>query len=224
VDSTNAMAEAYRHTRERVIGLVTEPGAGLDRPVPACPAWCVHDLVAHLVGMPTAIAAGQLPTGPLQEWLDGLVAERAEVPVQHLAQDWRALDPALPSLLGRGAGLLLDDLAVHEHDLRAALGRPDPAALEVDVVLPRALQALADPVAAAGLAPLEVRSPEGVWATGEGRPGWSLDVGPWEALRALSSRRTAQELRALPGGGDAEPYLSVLDAHLPLPRASLNET
>ncbi len=54
-------------------------------------------------------------------------------------------------------------------------------------------------------------------------PGWTLEVAPWEAVRALYSRRTADELRGLPHHGNVEPYLAILDAHLPLPTTSLNE-
>jgi hypothetical protein len=43
------------------------------------------------------------------------------------------------------------------------------------------------------------------------------------AASAGNSRRTADELRALPSDGDAEPYLALLDAHLPLPGHSLGE-
>ena len=46
---------------------------------------------------------------------------------------------------------------------------------------------------------------------------------PGRPCAALYSRRTAEELRALPGDGDAEPYLTLIAAHLPLPERSLGE-
>ncbi|MCU1380948.1 MAG: hypothetical protein JWN29_3931, partial [Acidimicrobiales bacterium] len=48
-------------------------------------------------------------------------------------------------------------------------------------------------------------------------------VDPWEAIRVLQSRRTADEIRALPLSGDVEPYLAVLADHSPLPVTSLGE-
>jgi hypothetical protein len=39
----------------------------------------------------------------------------------------------------------------------------------------------------------------------------------------IYSRRTADELRALGGSDNIEAYISVLDAHLPLPVNPLNE-
>ena len=126
-------------------------------------------------------------------------------------------------MLNGPAGLLFDDLAVHEHDLRGALRRPDHDALEAGAALPSGLAALSGSFVAAGLGAVEVRGGSQVWRSHDGPVGWALLVEPWEALRALSSRRTADELRALPSEGDVEPYLPVLDAHLPLPAASLCE-
>ena len=76
----------------------------------------------------------------------------------------------------------------------------------------------------AGLAPIEVRCGERVWRSHDGEPGWTLLVDPWEAVRAINSRRTADELRALSSRGNPDPYLPLLDAHLPLPAESLGES
>lgn len=215
---------AYARTRGRVIGLLAAaPDDELQRVVPACPAWTVHDLLAHVVSMPAAISSGRRPTGPIGEWLTELVAERAEQPAEVLAQEWQALDDELDALLSGPSGLLFADLAVHEHDFRGALGCPDHAALEVEAMLPRTIAAFKGPLQEAGLAPIEVRAGDRVWRSHEGEPGWTLVVDPWTAVRALNSRRTAQELNALPSDGDASPYLPILDAHLPLPAQSLGE-
>ena len=215
---------AYRRTRDRTIEVAgaADPEA-LTRPVPACPAWSGADLVAHVVGMPVALAAGDLPSGPLDQWLDELVAARRGRSVDELADEWRAVDPALPTLLDGPAALLFADLAVHEHDLRGAVDAPDHAALEVDEILPRTVAAFAGPLRAASLGALVVESDGGTWQSHDAEAGWTLLVDPWEAVRAVNSRRSADELRALPHRGDPEPYLAVLHEHLPLPAASLHE-
>jgi hypothetical protein len=74
-----------------------------------------------------------------------------------------------------------------------------------------------------GLGAIEVRDTDRVWTSGDGPIGWTIEVSAWEAVRALNSRRTADELRSLPGTGSAELFISVLDGHLPLPSASLGE-
>ena len=221
---TESLFPAYARTRERVIELLAAvPGDELDRVVPACPDWTVHDLLAHVVSIPAALAAGRLPTGEIGDWLSELVAERAEQPARALADEWQALDKELDALLSGPSGLLFADLAIHEHDFRGALGRPDHAALEIDAMLPRTIAAFKGPLQEAGLAPIEVRAGDRSWRSHEGEAGWTLVVDPWTAVRALNSRRTAAELRALPCRGDASDYLPILDAHLPLPPVSLGE-
>jgi hypothetical protein len=173
--------------------------------------------------MPAAIAIGAFPSGSITDWLQGLVEDRRNQSVGELIEEWLALDTALPALLQGPSGLLFDDLAVHEHDLRGAVGAPDHAGLEVELMLPRTLATFAVPLHQAGLGAIEVRHDDRMWRSHESEPGWTLAVAPWEAVRALYSRRTADELRALPHDGNVEPYLSILDAHLPLPTASLNE-
>jgi hypothetical protein len=215
---------AYLRTRERVTELLSAAAeAELERQVPACPAWSVQELLAHLVSMPAAITAGRRPSGPVGEWLEELIVERKGQSSGELIAEWQSLDGELAGLLGGSSALLFGDLAVHEHDLRGALTKPDHAALEVDEVLPRTLAAFSKPLRAAGLGAIEVRNDSGVWRSHDDAVGWTLLVDPWTAVRAVNSRRTADEVRQLPALGEATPYLPVLDEHLPLPAESLGE-
>jgi hypothetical protein len=180
--------------------------------------------MAHVVSMPAAIAIGALPSGSIAEWLQNLVEDRRGQSVDALMEEWLSLDTALPALLHGPSGLLFDDLAVHEHDLRGAVGAPDHRALEVEILLPRTLSGFAELLRQAGLGAIAVRHEDRMWHSHHSdKPGWTLEATPWEAVRALYSRRTADELRELPHDGDVEPYLTILDAHLPLPTTSLNE-
>lgn len=217
--------EAYAQVRGRVEELVRAADPDdLVRVVPACPQWRVRDLLAHVVSMPAAIGAGRKPSGEVNAWLDELIAERSQQPVEGLLDEWKQLDEVLRPLLAGPAGLLFPDLAVHEHDLRGALGKPDHDALPVEELMPRTMAAFRRPLREAGLGAIEVRSGGASWRTSDEPVGWTLLVDPWEAVRALGSRRTAAELRALPAEGDCEPYLKILDEHLPLPTQSLGET
>ena len=218
------LLEPYLQTRGRMCAVLADASADdLARTVPACPAWSAKDLVAHVVSMPAALGSGRMPDGDIGEWLQRLVEERRGQDAETLVTEWLALDDAIAVLLGGTAGLLYPDLAVHEHDLRGALGRPDHAALTVDTMMPRTLAAFANPLRDAGLGAIEVRNGGRTWTSHDADPGWVLLVDPWEAVRALNSRRTVDELLALPGEGDARPYVPVLDAHLPLPTRSLGE-
>jgi hypothetical protein len=214
----------YQRTRERVCTLLLDatPDA-LARTVPACPAWSVHDVAAHLVGTPAELAAGNFPTGDVGAWLQSIVDARREVEIRSLVDEWHQLDGTIEPMLEGGGALMFGDVAVHEHDLRAALDQADHDAMEVDTLVTFALEFVATPAADAGLGAVVVEHDGTSWRSHDADPGWTLRVEPWEATRALYSRRTADELRALPGDGDAEPYLPLIEGHLPLPERSLGE-
>ena len=223
-DPPDELFAAYVSTRARMAVLAESLDPGdLSRAVPACPLWTVFDLMAHVVSMPAAIGNGELPPGSVTAWLQGLVEARRDQSVGDLTEEWLSLDGAISAILNGPGGVLFGDLAVHEHDLRGAVDAPDHGALEVEVMLPRTLAAFAKPLRHAGLGAIEVRHDDRIWRSHDGPPGWTLDVTPWEGVRAVNSRRTAAELRQLPHEGDVEPYLAILDAHLPLPTRSLNE-
>jgi mycothiol maleylpyruvate isomerase-like protein len=215
---------AYSNTRARMLELATSlTPSDLRRTVPACPLWTVFDLMAHVVSMPAAIGRGESPPGPVGDWLQGLVEARRSQSVVALTEEWLSLDGSISAILNGPGGVLFGDLAVHEHDLRGAIDAADHTALEVEVMLPRTLAGFAKPLRQAGLGAIAVRHDDRMWRSHDTEPGWTLDVTPWEATRAVNSRRTAVELRTLPHDGDVEPYLAILDAHLPLPTTSLNE-
>jgi hypothetical protein len=217
------LLDAYRAVRDRMCTIALDLDAdGLATTVPSCPEWTVHDLLAHNVAIPAAIAVGDLPAGDQQAWLDGLLAARRGRPVPELVAEWAQLDEVVAGVLSATA-VLLDDLATHEHDLRAAVDRPDHAALEADLVLPAALDALSAGLLDRGLGAVVVESPQGSWASHDAEPGWTIRASAWEAFRAVGSRRTADELLALPGAGGGAAYVEVVGAHLPLPRTSLRE-
>jgi hypothetical protein len=216
--------EPYQRTRERVCTLFLDatPDA-LTRTVPACPDWSVHDVAAHLVGTPAALAAGNYPTGDVGAWLQSIVDARHDADIRSLVDEWHALDRAIePMIQGPGA-LMFGDVSVHEHDLRAALGHPDHGAMELDALVTFALGSFETPARDAGLGAIAVEHDGRSWRSHDADPGWTLHVEPWEAVRALYSRRTADEMRALPADGDAEPYVALVEAHLPLPEQSLGE-
>lgn len=217
---------AYAATRDRMIAVALDASDGeLGVRVPSCPEWTAHDLVAHCAGIPIVLTSGAGPTGDIQTWLDGIVAARRDVPVAELVEQWRGCGEAVRPIVESSGGMLVVDVLTHEHDLRGALGRPgDRDTPELRAGLQLFADLLAANVTAAGLAPLAVACPDGTRAaSGAAEPGWTLLVEPWEASRILGSRRTAAEVLAAPARGDAQPYLAVIEGHLPLPEESLAE-
>jgi hypothetical protein len=183
----------------------------------------VHDLAAHLVGTPAELAAGNFPSGDFSGWLQNIVDVRRGQDIPAVVEEWHGLDPAIEPMLQGPAALMFADVAVHEHDLRGALGRPDHDALEADAILTFVLERYASAARDAGLGAIVVEYNDSSWRSHDADAGWTLRVEPWEAVRALNGRRTADELRALPADGDADAYVAIIGGHLPLAEHSLGE-
>ncbi len=214
----------YSSIRSRVTDTVAALDAAVwSRPVAACPAWTLHDLLAHMALLPAALASGDLPTGDVQQWIDDLVADGRQRTAVDLAAAWPDGPAIAPYLAGHA--LLLVDLAIHEHDARATIGLPPLRDRpEVGFVLDCTLQGLGPTFRDAGLGSVEVTFDGRSWRSDGGQVGWSLHVDPWEATRLLESRRTADEILATPGSGGGPAYVAALHGHSPLPAHSLGET
>ena len=225
----NRLASMYFDIRERVIGAaVMMDDDQLATRVPACPDWTVQGLVAHLVAMPMAIVAGDIPDavmggGDPTPWLARLVADNQHRTIPDLARWWASDDDALAATLA-GAGLLLADLFTHEGDLHGAIGstahRNTP---ELDSQIDAAMAGLQKGITAAGLPPIAVDNGTERRVSAEGTPGWTLQTGFWEAHRVFNSRRTPEELLDIPHDGDPSIYFDVMHDHLPFPSGTLGE-
>ena len=219
------LSAGYHATRQRIAELVRPlDEKALATTVPACPDWSVHDLLAHVVGIPEALSQGDMPGADIQGWLDGLVEARRERPVDELLERWETCAPTASAIVDASGGQLFADVISHEHDLRAAIDQPGARGLpEVRAAVQVLLDLLAPDITKAGLGALVIDSDGVRWASHVSKPGCTLHVDPWEATRVLMSRRTAEEVRALPATGDVGPYLAVLHDHSPLPETSLGE-
>jgi uncharacterized protein (TIGR03083 family) len=230
---THPMAVAYRATRARITGLAAErlDDATAGSIVPACPDWTVRQLCSHLAGVCADLVAGNRPSGDVQAWVDAQVEARADRSVGELIDEWNAAGPAFEQLIvdrPKGYAGLLYDIVAHEHDLRAVVGSPgardsDGVRLSVDIVA----ASLTRDLAVRELGAVQVVSDDGRWLAGEGEPALTLDLtgqqdGTWQLLRALGSRRSTAQLRAMPWVGDLDRYLPAI-AHQPLPVTDLVE-
>ncbi len=214
----------YGDVRGRMLDLARSASVDqLQSTVPACPDWTAQQLLTHCVSMPAALGSGNFPTGDLDAWIDAILAERSGRSIDELATEWLSVDDTIAGMLSGGGAVLFDDLVVHEHDLRGALGAPDHSAIDAAACVPRCLDSTVAQLEARGLGAIEVHSDGEVWRSHDAPTGWVLEVSPWEATRVLYSRRTADELRSFGGCDDIEPYIALLDEHLPLPKVSLDE-
>jgi uncharacterized protein (TIGR03083 family) len=223
-------ADEYAATRASVRTLLADcDDAAAATRVPSCPDWTVHDLCAHLVGVPAALVArDNPPKGDNQEWVDRLVAERADRSVAELLDEWDAVGPAFEGLmrkLPQAFGGLVYDAVAHEHDLRGALGRPggrdsDGVAASLAIMVPMVERDLTATQPTPGT--LRLRAGGHEWVVGAGEPTVSLSTTPFELMRLLGSRRSRRQVQDAPWEGDVAPFVDAL-AHMPLPSSDIVE-
>jgi len=222
-------SSAYGSCRERI----SEIAANLDpedltRKVPACPEWSITDLVAHLAGVAEDFAAGNLDKAGSDAWTRAQIARRSKLEMSSLLGDWdaisRQLDPRLDEIPAGVAAMLISDAVTHEHDLRGAVNLP--GARDVDAVwvaLDRNVRRFGKKIKDAELPSVVVCSEDRKWQAGVLEQSVELRGDRFELLRALTGRRTVQEITSLAWTGDAKPYIELVSSY-PVTRNSLSES
>lgn len=200
--------------------------------VPATPGWTIRDIISHLAGDVSSVASGDFPgqffsafgepdaVVSLNEWTSEHVRSRSDLSLNEVLEEWEANATAVTDMM-RGEKpwpegippiadrILLTDLGVHQQDIYGALGierdREGPlvkmgAAGYVAVVLGFRLPS-------AGLPPLRVLAGDSERVSGEGEVGATVSASRFELFRALSGRRSPEQIRAYDWDGDPEPYI-----------------
>lgn len=166
------LGAVYLDVRARIVDLVLDGDSSAR--VPACPDWSVHDVVAHLTGIPADILAGNLADNATEAWTRAQVETRRAKPIEAVVAEWADVGFRMAELMddfpGRTAEQLIADISTHEHDIRGGLGIPGARAsaavmIGVDFVATTFLHV---GLAALGAGPLEIRSGECTWIVGTG--------------------------------------------------------
>ena len=234
----HGIGAAYAEGRERlsalVVGLSDEEAATT---VPGCPEWSVADVIAHLAGVCADVVAGNIEGVATDPWTDAQVKARRGRPIADIVAEWSEVGPQVEAFAdhfpGRTGEQIILDLTSHEHDVRGALGRPgarESTGVDIAVNLLVTLGLHAS-VTSRELAPLEVRSGDRRWVVGTGgasideeaagaamytgaplpepgEPAGSVQVDGFELFRALTGRRSADQIRQWDWSVDAEPYVA----------------
>jgi uncharacterized protein (TIGR03083 family) len=237
------IGEAYLEVQGRLIEAVEERDADVSAAVAACPGWNVHDVLAHHVGVVVDVARedlgefGELSFGILEQWRDSQVQrmrdaltarqveERRDQDVSALVAEWRTATTALLPLL-RGeipvpatlppfiGVILVNDLVVHETDIRAALGLPRAAAsAALSVALAGFSASLENRIRILGLPALVLVYDGKERRIGEGPVGATLSADRHELVRVLAGRRTREQILGLTWTGDPDPFVGVLSEY-----------
>ena len=217
--------QAWRDAFDRVCALVERlDPAAFATMVPACPDWTVRDLLSHMVGLGADVLAGDEPDDHNSAWTQRQVAARRGRPGADLLAEWRGLAEPLMAWMREHGSRPLNDVVIHEQDLRGAVGvvggrDSDGLRIVRDRMAGRFARALD------GLPPVALVSGEWTWCS-QGEVGDAVvvvEAAAFDLARALTSRRTADQLRSWTRRGDVAPYLAAFATLGPLPTAPLPE-
>jgi uncharacterized protein (TIGR03083 family) len=195
---------AYRDVRVRVTELLRDrPAADVEQLAPATPEWRVRDVVAHLGGVCDDIAHGNMSGVATDAWTQAQVDKRRDWDFARVLDDWTehatTVEPMLDDI-GEPIGQMLFDAWTHEQDVRGALGEPggrDCAAAEIALAwLVATNRAAADAGTDVGPS-LALVLPEGTVVLGSGETRYTLRTTRFELLRAITGRRSVEQVRAL---------------------------
>jgi len=202
----------YRESRGRITDLVSSlDETALATPTPACPAWTVHDVLAHLAGATADVIGGRLEGAGGDAWTAAQVEARRHASTEDLLAEWSEHAPALESMIPSVPQMirLPADCLTHEQDIRGAVGRPggDPEALAWGAGL--MLESWNRRIEAEGLGAIRVRAPGIEERTlGSGDPTSAVTApGVFEVFRALLGRRSREQVAAWAWDVDPVPYL-----------------
>jgi uncharacterized protein (TIGR03083 family) len=196
---------AYPALRDRICALVL--GADADVPVPACPGWTVRNVLSHVVGVTTDVLAGRIEGVATDPWTAAQVDARRDAGITALVDEWRANAEAFDALIpamGAVSGQLVFDTWTHEQDLRGALGVPghrDAPELQLAV----------DFLCLWWKPRLRVEAGTLAFPEPESAPDATVRTSAFEFVRAVSGRRSAEQVAAYEWEPEPRPELLRFD-------------
>lgn len=212
--------DSYLAAEARIGELVA--GAAPDRRVPACPAWRVRDVVAHLAGLCQDWVTGNLDGYASADWTDAQITRFAGSSVPEILGAWDQAAQQFATLpddpvMGRPARWAFGDAVTHEADLRGALDAGRVPGEVVAVALKGAIGRWRQVLGEAKAPTVLLRAPDlrDWWLGVPGDPGAiTVEAAPYEVFRALAGRRSLGQVWAW--GWSADPS-AVLKVSLPYP-------
>ena len=165
--------------------------------VPACPAWTVKDVVAHLAGAEADILAGRLEGVGSDAWTAAQVDARRDRTLDEVLDEWSDTGPqveAISGAFGPAEAQWVMDALTHDADVRGAIGLPiDRGSAGLDAALEFLVPGF---VATVGEDAPEVRADGRTWAPPGGADATVEAPDRFELLRGLTGRRSAAQVAA----------------------------
>ncbi len=218
-------ADAYRHLRDRVCELVEAVDhSALDCPVAATPTWRARDVLAHMVGVTDDVVNGRMDGLASDGWTQAQVDARRSVSVADLLAEWGRMSPRFEALLAAApaeiAGQAIFDAATHEHDLRGALGAAGARDAEA---VGLGWDWIVDARTRGGAPAICFVVESGEQTSGVGSPVARVEAARFELFRAVSGRRTADEIAAYRWDRDPQPSLLLASPIFSIPKQSVGD-
>jgi uncharacterized protein (TIGR03083 family) len=214
------LSDAYRGVRERVDALVRAATPEQCATVaPATPEWRVHDVLAHLVGVPADVLAGRLEGVASDAWTDAQVAPRRDLPTVALLDEWNEISPQVEPMIpdfGPVAGQMVGDAVTHEHDIRDALGAPGARdSTAVHIGSHWMANHMGNFHRNAGHGTLRIETDLWGETFGDDPPSTTLRTSAFELLRASTGRRSAAQIAAYDWDGTVRVAIVVMPIFVP---------
>ena len=226
------LADIYDVTRKELANFVSSlPKEDLERPVPATPGWSIRDVIAHHGGAVERVAEGDFPqeffvaigseqtVGILNEWTSRQVNDRSDRALQELLDGWEsATTSVMPMIRGEmpwpegvvsfAGHVLMTDLAVHQQDIYGALGLvKDRDTTPIAIGFATYAAGVDLRINAASGPSLRIVTEHKERVAGGGEPVATVRGPRFELFRALSGRRSPDQIRDYEWDGDPESFI-----------------
>ena len=226
------LGDVYDAERKDLATLVEDLSeSDLARKVPATPDWSIKDVVAHVSANAVGIPKGDFPREffeamgsepgvvALNQWTDDQIKQRSEIPLRTLLDEWEtAAGPVTTmmrtsewpeGILPFASHILVSDLAAHQQDVYGALGMErDRESAQVRIGVRTFIGGVDIRLQMSGGLSLRFVFEDKEVVAGGGDPQASVRGTRFELFRALTGRRSPDQVRALDWDGDPEPYLT----------------
>lgn len=213
-------AELYALERRRLADILRAGGPDVaDRTVPASPDWTVKDVVAHLCGIAVDTVEGRVEGVGTDPWTAAQVEARRGADLEAVLAEWDERAPAFEDLLRQlpphiGVSTI-GDLLTHAHDVHGALGAPGERGSEaVQVATDYYVERFRRRAAKRGLPPLLLEAGGREWLVeGAGGEPATVRTESFELFRALTGRRTHDQVRSWTWSAEPSPWLDALSSY-----------
>lgn len=235
------IAAAFRGVRQSLTEQLMDLDDSLwDTPIPIRTEWSVKDTLAMLTGFAEALVEGQWDEDYSDSWDDeGLRAklqDRFQTMIEarrdrtgaEVLKEWATLaprmermmagtDPFPPGIHPFAAWTYLWAVVQNAHNIWTALGviSKERDSEATTLCLESAIYWLDMRLQAKSLPALRLRTGDQEWVIGDGIPAATVTAPKFELFRALSGRRSLDQIRGFSWDGDPRPYLEVFSPFEP---------